>query len=109
MLCELASLPDPSCLGCTIQSQGRPLDLLLLRRDDLVAAYVNSCPHTGVSLDWVPNQFLDAGGTHIQCATHGALFRLQDGYCVSGPCAGQSLKPVVVEIRDGEVVVTAVP
>ncbi len=109
VLCELASVPDPSSRGFTLPWQGRALDLLLVRRDDQIAAYVNSCPHTGASLDWIPDQFLDAEGEHIQCATHGALFRLQDGYCVSGPCAGQSLTPLAVEILNGWVVVTARP
>ena len=81
--------------------QGRRIDLALVRRGDGIYAYVNSCPHTGMPMDWMPDQFLDAEGHYIQCATHGALFRLEDGYCVSGPCAGQSLRAVAVEIRDG--------
>ncbi len=109
LLCELDSLSDPSSRGFSIPWQERHLDLLLVRRGHQVFAYVNSCPHTGANLDWVPDQFLAAEGKHIQCATHGALFRLQDGYCVSGPCAGQSLTPVALEILDGGVVVTAVP
>jgi nitrite reductase/ring-hydroxylating ferredoxin subunit len=28
----------------------------------------------------------------IQCATHGALFLIESGECVAGPCAGQSLQ-----------------
>jgi len=27
----------------------------------------------------------------IQCATHGALFLIESGECIAGPCAGQSL------------------
>ncbi len=27
----------------------------------------------------------------IQCATHGALFLIESGECVAGPCAGQFL------------------
>ena len=107
LLCELDSLSDPSSRGFSIPWQGRPLDLLLVRRGHRVYAYVNSCPHTGATLDWLPDQFLDAEGAYIQCATHGALFRPQDGYCVSGPCAGQSLREVRVAIVDGWVKVTA--
>ena len=37
---------------------------------------------------------------------HGALFRLEDGVCVAGPCAGERLKPWPVAVIDG-VVTTA--
>ena len=105
-LCLLSSLADPSSRGFSVQWQGRQLDLLLVRRGPGVYAYVNSCPHTGVTLDWLPDQFLDAEGNHIQCTTHGALFRPEDGYCVYGPCAGESLESVAVEIRDGWIELT---
>ena len=100
-LCELASLADGACRGFSVEWRGQPLDLLLVRQGQAIYGYVNSCPHTGATLNWLPDQFLDAEGTHIQCATHGALFRQQDGYCVYGPCAGQSLTQVAVRIRDG--------
>jgi nitrite reductase/ring-hydroxylating ferredoxin subunit len=66
---------------------------------------MNSCPHTGGPLDWVPDQFLSLDRNYIQCATHNALFRFSDGYCVSGTCAGDQLTSVPVAIDDGEVVI----
>jgi len=30
----------------------------------------------------------------LQCATHGALFLIESGECVVGPCAGQFLQPL---------------
>ncbi len=107
-LCPLNSLLDRSARGFSIHRQGTELELLVVREGPGIHAYVNSCPHTGATLDWVPHQFLDAEGKHIQCATHGALFRLRDGYCVFGPCAGQSLTPVPVEVVDEDVVIRTV-
>jgi len=49
------------------------------------------CPHRGVPLEWQPDQFLDPSASLIQCATHGALFLIESGECVAGPCAGQFL------------------
>jgi nitrite reductase/ring-hydroxylating ferredoxin subunit len=71
-----------------------------------VVAYRNSCPHTGGPLDWVPDQFLNLDGDLIQCATHDALFRIEDGVCVKGPCVGRSLTavPVVIEAQQVSVV-----
>jgi len=52
----------------------------------------------------VPDHFFDAEGRHLVCSTHGAVFRPEDGYCLAGPCAGESLEPVPVEVREGRVV-----
>ena len=73
----------------------------MVRRGEHVTAFVNSCPHTGVSLNWSPHQFLDVEGEFIQCSLHGALFRLDDGYCVRGPCVGQSLHALRVTLKEG--------
>jgi nitrite reductase/ring-hydroxylating ferredoxin subunit len=77
------------------QSRGFRLDelnLLAVRRRGQVYLYENRCPHRGVPLEWQPDQFLDASGSLLQCATHGALFLIDSGECVAGPCAGQSLR-----------------
>ena len=66
-----------------------------------IYAYANHCPHTGSPLDWMPDEFLSIDKKHIQCATHDALFRIDDGRCVSGPCHGDSLEAILVEIRFG--------
>lgn len=56
--------------------------------------YLNRCPHRRVRLDWQQDQFLDDSASLIRCATHGALFLIESGECVAGPCEGQSLKAV---------------
>ncbi|HNV79908.1 MAG TPA: Rieske (2Fe-2S) protein, partial [Thermomonas sp.] len=37
----------------------------------------------------------------LVCAAHGASFELANGVCVAGPCRGESLRAVAVEVRDG--------
>lgn len=66
--------------------------LLAVRRDGHVHVYLNRCPHRGLPLEWREDDFLDASGSLIQCAHHGALFLIDNGECVTGPCAGQSLQ-----------------
>jgi hypothetical protein len=51
----------------------------------------------------MPDRFISADGGFIQCATHGARFRFEDGYCVGGPCAGQSLRALAVSVHNGAV------
>ncbi|MFT8244233.1 Rieske (2Fe-2S) protein [Roseomonas sp. BN140053] len=67
--------------------------------------YVNSCPHLGLPLEPLPDRFLDRSGTAVVCSTHGARFRVADGFCVSGPCTGDSLERVPAELRDGVILV----
>ncbi|MCW0380496.1 hypothetical protein NB697_003342 [Xanthomonas sacchari] len=83
---------------------GEPESLLLYREGDRVRAWLNVCPHAGRRLDWAPGQFLKSREGHVVCAAHGAAFELQGGACVSGPCRGQSLHAVPVDVRAGQVV-----
>ena len=66
-----------------------------------VRAWLNVCPHAGRRLDWAPGKFLRAKDGMLVCAAHGASFELANGVCVAGPCRGESLRAVAVEVRDG--------
>lgn len=79
------------------------LQILLINHQGEIYGYLNRCPHTGVNLDWMPDQFMDQTGELIQCSTHGAQFRIADGLCVYGPCSGDALTPVSLLIRQDEV------
>lgn len=103
-LCTLSDLENPGTLECNAVIAGRETPLFVVRRDDAVRAYLNFCPHTGVTLNWRPNDFLTVDRDYIQCATHGALFQLEDGYCVWGPCARQSLTSLPVRIEENDVI-----
>ncbi len=72
-----------------------------MRQGDAVRVYVNSCPHIGVPLDWAPDRFLSHDRQRIICAMHGAEFRITDGVCTAGPCLGDRLEAVMIEIKDG--------
>ncbi|MES9991713.1 MAG: Rieske 2Fe-2S domain-containing protein [Candidatus Thiodiazotropha sp.] len=103
-LCTISSLDDPDSRGFVIDAMDGAVSLFIVRRGESVMAYRNSCPHTGINLEWQPHQFLDPSGSYIQCATHGALFRIEDGYCLRGPCAGDALQPIEVQIEEGQLV-----
>lgn len=92
-LCRLEEIPDGDSRGFP-GVPGSFIGLLAVRRGEDVHVYVNSCPHVGVALDIVPDRFLDHRRERIVCAVHGALFRIEDGFCLSGPCAGESLEAV---------------
>lgn len=79
-----------------------PWPIFVLRWGRNVRAFENRCPHQNTNLDWEQGEFLDGEGTRIQCGKHGALFDLGSGECVAGPCLGQGLKPIEVEIDADE-------
>ncbi|TWB47545.1 Rieske (2Fe-2S) protein [Nitrospirillum viridazoti] len=102
-LCRLADIADGQAKGINWGSGSAREEILVARRGDRAFAYHNRCPHVGTTLDWTPDRFMSADGRHLQCATHGALFRVEDGLCIHGPCAGRSLTPVRVHVEDGAV------
>ncbi|MDY7563376.1 Rieske (2Fe-2S) protein [Pseudomonas sp. 10B1] len=89
-LCNAEYLTEAQSRGFEIEG----LELLAIRREGQVFVYHNRCPHRGVPLEWQADQFLDPSASLIQCATHGALFLIESGECVAGPCAGQSLRAI---------------
>jgi len=95
LLCASSSVVEGASIGLASEEVGSQ-DIFVVRRDGNLFAYINSCPHTGVELNWQPDAFLDVEGFYIQCAVHGARFEVETGRCVWGPCANQSLSPVSV-------------
>jgi len=97
------AIPAQRARGFELTLETRTLPIIVIRGAGGVCGYLNSCPHTGVRLEWRADDFFDAEGEHLQCATHGALFRSDDGLCVAGPCQGRNLIPVDLAIEQEEV------
>ncbi len=102
-LCASDSLAEGQARGLQIDDQA----LVAVRRDGRVHLYCNHCPHRGVALNWREDDFLDPSGSLLRCSVHGALFLIEDGECVTGPCAGQRLQAVPCEERDGQLWLSA--
>jgi nitrite reductase/ring-hydroxylating ferredoxin subunit len=104
-VCRLHEIEDPGSKGMTVSSPAGLQDIFIVRLGDDAHGYLTSCPHTGAPLDWTPDRFLDLDGRYIQCAMHGALFRIEDGRCIAGPCNGDRLTRVPVRVEAGVVYV----
>jgi len=100
-LCQRDDIEDGGSIGLTAEVGGVPTSLIVVRQGADVFIYTNVCPHIGAPLDFEPGRFLNLERDLIQCAIHGALFRIDDGHCVQGPCAGKHLTPVTSEVREG--------
>jgi nitrite reductase/ring-hydroxylating ferredoxin subunit len=69
----------------------------------VLRAYHNVCKHLPIPLDGGSRRFLDPSGRFLECGTHGATYRPEDGLCIAGPCEGERLDPVPLEIEGGRV------
>jgi nitrite reductase/ring-hydroxylating ferredoxin subunit len=96
-LCTLAEIPDNDAKGFR-SALG---EVIVARQGMSVYGYINSCPHLGIGINFQPNVFMDFTQRYLLCANHGALFRVEDGFCFRGPCRGQSLKKVQLLIEHG--------
>ena len=104
-LIDTHSLPSYAAREFTLESNSTPVNLFVININKNYFAYVNRCPHTGVTLNWQPDQFFDIDNHFIQCSTHGALFRFDDGYCVRGPCVGTKLQSLPLKIENDTIYV----
>ncbi|HQQ63523.1 MAG TPA: Rieske (2Fe-2S) protein [Pseudomonadales bacterium] len=95
-LCKQDDIPEAGARGFDTEEY----PVFVVKKFGALYAYINSCPHIGVPLEWMPDQFLDNEGELIQCATHGAVFLIETGLCVAGPCTGEALDPVPIVIRE---------
>jgi len=100
VVCRLSEL-EGGARGFTLGSGDWPLRGFVVRVGDTVRGYLNRCPHAGHPLDLLPQRFLTADGALILCSSHGALFEKASGYCVAGPCAGQALTPIALQVSSG--------
>jgi nitrite reductase/ring-hydroxylating ferredoxin subunit len=102
-LCRVAEMPQQGARGFCFGSGTDRRAVLVVRQAGALYGYVNSCPHLGTPLDFLPDRFLDREGRHLLCSTHGARFRVADGFCIDGPCAGKSLEPIGLRVEEGEI------
>jgi nitrite reductase/ring-hydroxylating ferredoxin subunit len=64
-------------------------------------AYKNECRHRVLPLDLGGPSPMSDDGKRLLCHQHGALYSLDDGRCVLGPCTGESLIALPVR-QDGD-------
>lgn len=102
-LCHINDIDEQCSKGFEINDTS----LFAVKKDGQIFVYQNHCPHLGVELNWLEDQFLDSDNALIQCATHGALFLIESGECVAGPCMGEVLTSIMHTQDDsGDIFIT---
>lgn len=102
-LCRDDEIAEGAGRGFVFGRMPDELRVFVVRHQGCLYGYRNACPHVGATLDWTPDRFLTPDGRFIQCQMHGALFTIDDGRCVHGPCVGRSLQPIRVVSKDGDI------
>lgn len=105
-LCKLSDIDDPASKAFQIKIGRVKADIFIVRKGEQVYAYQNICPHAQAPLEWNKDAFLDDKKENIVCALHGAIFTIEEGSCTDGPCKGESLKSINIELLDGGIYVS---
>ena len=99
VICLTTELGDPGAKSFVIPYREQSVEGILLHWQSQWLGYRNECPHTGINLNWLPDQFFDLRQQYLQCGMHGALFEPVNGYCVWGPCRGMSLIALPIRVE----------
>ncbi|MWG36387.1 Rieske (2Fe-2S) protein [Halomarina oriensis] len=104
-LTTLDDVPSETTMRFEALTGRRGVEGIVQRQGESVVAWENSCAHEpDVRIDKGMGAFVADG--QLICENHGARFDVDDGFCTHGPCQGQSLRPIDVVVRDGDVYVT---
>lgn len=104
-VCKTSDIPVDGAKEVFVDGQG----IVIASRDGQLFAYANWCPHLGIELNFSPDEFMDSDNHFLMCANHGALFEVESGNCVSGPCSGQNLKPVKLTVEGDSILLGELP
>lgn len=98
-ICAVSDIPNPGAREFELEGLG----VIVVNWHGQIHAWLNDCPHAGWPLNFQPDEFFDLDGRYLQCSNHMALFEPDSGLCVAGPCAGDCLQSVGIQLIDAEV------
>ena len=101
VLCRTGDIAEGAARSFIVGERAERRDIVVVHKHGRFFAYLNSCPHQAMPLETFPDKFLNEDATLFVCSTHGARFRVEDGFCVSGPCEGKAMTRVSFELVDG--------
>ncbi len=84
-----------------VRDHGLERDAFAVRWRGRVHAYLNTCRHQALPLDFGDARFFDEAYDAIVCCQHGARYAPDTGACIDGPCEGGRLTVLAIEERDG--------
>jgi nitrite reductase/ring-hydroxylating ferredoxin subunit len=100
-----AELPSDNGVERVFGAGDRAFRMVLFRVGDGVRAYVNECPHVRIPFQFSADVFCVydiEGRRDLMCAHHTAMFHLDDGHCYDGPCKGERLVAIDIDLDAGD-------
>jgi nitrite reductase/ring-hydroxylating ferredoxin subunit len=88
-----------------VKIRGKIVKGFVVRKEGKYFAYQNRCMHLPVTLDLNDDKFFTHDKAHLQCHMHGAMYEMETGYCVAGPCQGARLMPLDLKEEESKVIV----
>ena len=104
-LCSQEDLKLNSAKEIILREGEQLCSLIVVNYENELRVFYNSCPHARSPLNINKDKFFDISGRYLFCSSQGAFFRPSDGFCFRGPCSGQALTKVSIEIEEGTVVI----
>jgi nitrite reductase/ring-hydroxylating ferredoxin subunit len=98
-----AELADGATIKFPFTRNNRSAEGFVARFQGKLVAYENLCRHLPMHLDYDSGRIFTREGDYFMCQTHGAMYEPLTGKCVRGPCQGEKLKAIHIEIVGGEV------
>jgi nitrite reductase/ring-hydroxylating ferredoxin subunit len=108
-VCAFADVADGQSRVVIFGKDWTAFELIVVRTGEHVWGYVNECKHMPLPLNLLDDHAVETVKHHFLCDHHCARFRFSDGYCVEGPCEGQSLDAVPLAVRGSRVVIAGAP
>lgn len=100
-LCAAAEVPDGQGKEIVFGEGKDAFRVVVLRLGERLFTFHNCCPHFSLPLNYEPDRFHVFDGELLMCAHHTAIYRIEDGACIDGPCAGARLTTIPVTLDSG--------
>src|SRR5205085_9724337 len=98
---DMRRLGEGQGVRFVVRLHGLSRDAFAVRWKGGLHAYLNTCRHQSLPLDFGDAHFFDEAYDALVCVHHGARYDPATGVCMDGPCAGARLTALAVEERDG--------
>lgn len=85
--------------------RGRVFQGFVVRQGDKFYAYQNLCRHLPITLDLNDDDFFTHDKKFLQCQMHGAMYEINTGLCIGGPCLGAQLMRLELEEEEDRLVI----
>jgi len=90
----------------SVKIKGKVVNGFVTKKNGRFYAYLNLCKHLPVTLDLKDGNFFTFDKAHLQCHMHGAMYEIETGFCVAGPCQGARLDALELKEDENNLLIT---